>query len=126
MGKTPRKELEQTLEKVLYFEARSLLDHSTEKRIVSEVFQNRTIQELQKLARIILTEDEKAIVLFVSQNENRLQLVGARGSADSVSMKRIIGDALTLINGKGGGSDSFAQGGGEALIICRPNATTFS
>ena len=80
------------------------------------MFQNRTIQELQKLARIILTEDEKAIVLFVSQNENRLQLVGARGSLDSVSMKKIIGEALKLIKGKGGGSDSFAQGGGEALL----------
>ncbi|MEH7253758.1 DHHA1 domain-containing protein, partial [Neobacillus niacini] len=115
-SKNTEKELEQTLEKVLYFEARSLLKNSTEEKIVSEVFQNRTIQELQKLARIILTEDEKAIVLFVSQNENRLQLVGARGSADCVSMKRIIGDALTLIKGKGGGSDSFAQGGGEALL----------
>ena len=80
------------------------------------MFQNRTIQELQKLARIILTEDEKAIVLFVSQNENRLQLVCARGSAEKVSMKKDIGDALTMINGKGGGSDSFAQGGGDALI----------
>ena len=87
-----------------------------EKNIVSEVFQNRTVQELQKLARIVLTEDENAIVLFVSQNENRLQLVCARGASEKMSMKRIVGDALTMINGKGGGSDSFAQGGGEALL----------
>ncbi|MEH7247466.1 DHHA1 domain-containing protein [Neobacillus niacini] len=115
-GKSIEKELEQTLEKVLYFEARSLLEHSQEKSIVSEVFQNRTIQELQKLARIILTEDENAIVLFVSQNENMLQLVCARDSAEAISMKKVIGNALLMIKGKGGGSDSFAQGGGEALI----------
>ncbi|MEH7112431.1 DHHA1 domain-containing protein [Neobacillus niacini] len=115
-GKNIEKELEQTLEKVLYFEARSLLEHSQEKSIVGEVFQNRTIQELQKLARIILTEDENAIVLFVSQNENMLQLVCARDSAEAISMKKVIGNALLMIKGKGGGSDSFAQGGGEALI----------
>ncbi|MDR7079065.1 alanyl-tRNA synthetase [Neobacillus niacini] len=115
-SKNTEKELEQTLEKILYFEARDLLKNSIEKNIVSEVFQDRTVQELQKLARIVLTKDENAIVLFVSQNENRLQLVCARGSSEKVSMKGIVGDALTMINGKGGGSDSFAQGGGDALI----------
>lgn len=31
-------------------------------------------------------------------------------------MKSLIGEALKLINGKGGGNEAFAQGGGEALI----------
>lgn len=118
-GRTTVKELEQTLETLLHYEAKSLLGNSIskmEKKIVSDVFQNRTIQELQKLAQIIIAEDEEAIALFVSQNENRLQLVCARGSAANVRMKELIGNALTTINGKGGGSDAFAQGGGEALI----------
>jgi alanyl-tRNA synthetase len=117
--KIAEKELEQTLETLLHYEAKQLLMNSKsimDKKIVSEVFQNRTIQELQKLARIIISEDEKVIALFVSQNENMLQLVCARGAAPDVSMKKLIGHALSIINGKGGGSDSFAQGGGEALI----------
>jgi alanyl-tRNA synthetase len=111
------KELAQSLETLLHYEAKSLLEKGkSENRIVSGEFQNRSIQELQKLARIIIAEDEETIVLFVSQNENRLQLVGARGTAENASMKKVIGNALSLINGKGGGSDSFAQGGGEAII----------
>lgn len=114
-GKAFEKELEKTREVLLQYEAKELLIKS-KNQIVSEVFQNRTIQELQKLARSIIAEDEKSMVLFVSQNDSRLQLVLARGIARTENMKAVIGHALQLINGKGGGSDSFAQGGGEALI----------
>jgi alanyl-tRNA synthetase len=115
--KTKEKELEETLDALLYQEVKSLLGNSKRKKnIVGEVFHNRSVQELQKLARIIVAEEEATIVLFVSQNDNRLQLVCARGSEETVSMKKLIGNALIIINGKGGGSDSFAQGGGEALL----------
>lgn len=61
-------------------------------------------------------EQEKVNVFFIAENENRLQLVGARGLSASLDMKKMIGDALSLINGKGGGNHSFAQGGGEAIM----------
>ncbi|WP_257029083.1 alanyl-tRNA editing protein [Neobacillus driksii] len=114
-AKTAEKELEHAKETMLHYEAKNLLDN-VESKIVSHVFQNRSIQELQKLARNIIAKEEDKIVLFVSHNENRLQLVCARGTTDKASMKKVIGEALPFINGKGGGSDSFAQGGGEALI----------
>jgi alanyl-tRNA synthetase len=114
-GKTVEKELEQTLETILHYEANCLLD-KMDGKIVSKVFQNRSIQELQKLARIIIAKEEEAIVCFVSHNENRLQLVCASGPAKNISMKKVMSHALPIINGKGGGSDSFVQGGGEALI----------
>ena len=117
-NKTLEKDLEQTQEILLHFEAKDLLEKGShrEKLLVSEVFQNRSIQELQNLARIIITEEETAIVYFVSENDKRLQVVCARGQAETVSMKQVIASALPLINGKGGGNDSFAQGGGEALV----------
>jgi alanyl-tRNA synthetase len=117
-NKSLEKILEQTKESLLQYEANDLLGKSKQqdKNFVSEVFQNRSIQELQKLARLIIADDELAMVYFVSQNENRLQLVCARGSAATKNMKEVIATALSLINGKGGGNDSFAQGGGEALM----------
>lgn len=119
-SRSTQKELEQSREELLHYEARSLAEMSkneTGYKIISEVFQNRSIQDLQKLARMILTEeDEESIVILVSENENRIQLVCARGTLENISMKKLMGTALSHINGKGGGSDSFAQGGGEALI----------
>ncbi|MBT2729173.1 alanyl-tRNA editing protein [Bacillus sp. ISL-75] len=117
-NKTLEKALEQTQENLLRYEAQDLLGKSNpnEQKLVSEVFQNRSLQDLQKLARIITAEDDTAIVYFVSQTENRLQLVCAQGEFGTESMKKVIAKALPLINGKGGGNDSFAQGGGEALM----------
>ncbi|MDF2904669.1 MAG: alanyl-tRNA synthetase, partial [Bacillus sp. (in: firmicutes)] len=53
---------------------------------------------------------------LISENEERLQLVCARGLAASGNMKTIVSKLLPIINGKGGGSEAFAQGGGEATI----------
>jgi alanyl-tRNA synthetase len=116
--KTLEKTLEQAQENLLHYEAKSLLGKSirNEQKLISEVFQNRSIQELQKLARIITNENSTALVYFVSQNDNRLQVVCARGASRTESMKKVIAAALPLINGKGGGNDSFAQGGGDALM----------
>ncbi|WP_462411136.1 alanyl-tRNA editing protein [Neobacillus sp. Marseille-QA0830] len=114
-AKITEKQLETQQAMLLQYEARELLENRDD-RFVGAVFQNRTIQELQKLARLMVAENSQAVVFLISENENRLQLVCARGEARAESMKQILTHALTLINGKGGGSDQFAQGGGDALI----------
>ncbi|WP_042461152.1 serine-tRNA(Ala) deacylase AlaX [Neobacillus dielmonensis] len=114
-AKAAEKQIEEQLGLLLHYEAREWLDKCTDHQI-GIVFQNRTIQELQKLARLMITENNQAIVFLISENENRLQLVCARGEARAESMKKILSNALKVINGKGGGNDSFAQGGGDALV----------
>jgi len=113
-GKRLEKALEQTKESLLQYEAKELL--AKYNHIVAEVFQNRTIQELQKLARLVIAKDDTALVFFVSKDESRLQFVCARGATRTENMKKLAGDILPLINGKGGGNDSFAQGGGDAIL----------
>ncbi|MFP3813846.1 DHHA1 domain-containing protein, partial [Bacillus sp. SIMBA_005] len=77
-----------------------------------------TIQELQKLARFIVAERADVIALLVSENEDKLQFVAARGTQVDTSMKELATNVLPCINGKGGGSDQMVQGGGERIITC--------
>ena len=60
-----------------------------------------------------MTEAEDTVVLLVAENEDRLQFVAARGASAEKSMKQVSTAALPLIDGKGGGSDAFVQGGGQ-------------
>ncbi|WP_246943003.1 alanyl-tRNA editing protein [Bacillus pinisoli] len=103
-------------EQLLHFEARELVQTHEEKNIVSNVFQNRSIQELQKLARLIVAENEDAVVLLVTENDQQLQLVFAKGTNSHTNMKELVKEVLPIINGKGGGNESQAQGGGERTV----------
>jgi alanyl-tRNA synthetase len=115
-GKEVERDLEKAKGQLLQYEASHLLSEFSENQILYKVFQNRTIQELQQLARFITAEEEGACVFLAAENENRLQLVAARGTARNVNMKSLMGEILPLINGKGGGNEAFAQGGGEAVM----------
>ena len=94
------------------FEVKDLLQIKN-KGIIKAVYSGRTVQELQKLARLLVAEAEDTIVLLVAENEDRLQFVAARGASAEKSMKQVSIAALPLIDGKGGGSDAFVQGGGQ-------------
>jgi alanyl-tRNA synthetase len=114
-GKKLERELEKATDLLLQYEAKSLIAENKDD-VIGVVFQNRTIQELQKLARLTTAEDAGKLVFFVSRTESRLQLVCARGTGRTENMKKVIAESLAQINGRGGGNDSFAQGGGEAVI----------
>jgi len=102
-------------EALLIFEAQALLSQQVQ-GVVKALFIDRTVQQLQKLARLLVAETEEMIVLLVAESDNRLQFVAARGASVETSMKQVASAALPIINGKGGGNDSFVQGGGERLV----------
>lgn len=106
------KELAKAKEALLEFESVELAKQS----LAMKTFENRSIQELQKLARLIVTKNPNTIALLIATNDDKLQFVAARGANINVSMKSIAADILPLINGKGGGNEQFVQGGGETLM----------
>lgn len=118
-NKTLGKTIDGLREDLLQYEASELitsLEVSDGEKIVTKLFQNRTIQELQKLARILTTQVEKISVFFVTENGEQLQFVCLRDKDASINMKRVVQQILPLIEGKGGGNETAAQGGGKAVI----------
>ena len=114
-AKTIEKALGEAQDALLVYEARELVVNC-ENNVVAINFVNRTVQTLQKLSRAIVVENPELVALLVSENEDKLQFVAAKGSITGVSMKDVSSKVLPLINGKGGGNDSLVQGGGEKII----------
>ena len=116
-SKKLEKSLEEAKDQLLSVEAKELvesLDYGND--TIERVFKNRTIQELQKLARLAAAQSPQIKIVFIVENGDLLQFVVARGEENPSSMKQLAAQILPLINGKGGGSESFAQGGGEASL----------
>ena len=114
-AKATEKTLSEAQEALLQYEAKELLE-SSENGLVAAFFENRSIQTLQKLGRAITSLNDYAIALLVAQNEDKLQFIAARGNQVKLSMKNISSEILPFINGKGGGNDTFVQGGGEKQL----------
>lgn len=113
-AKQTEKALAEARDALLTYEAKEYA-HAGE-TVVGRVFESRTIQELQKLARFMTTENADITALLVANNEDKLQFVAARGANVQQSMKAVSAAALLIINGKGGGNDALVQGGGEKIV----------
>jgi alanyl-tRNA synthetase len=71
---------------------------------------------LQQLARAIASIANDVLVLIISENDDKLQLVCSRGKDLDVNINQLLKAVLPSINGKGGGNPSLAQGGGERTM----------
>lgn len=111
-AKTADKSLAEAQDKLLEFEAKELATQN----VAVAVYENRSIQQLQKLGRFITQTNVDAVALLVADNDDKLQFIAARGANVELSMKTISSAVLPLVNGKGGGNDALVQGGGEKLI----------
>ncbi|MBD7985646.1 alanyl-tRNA editing protein [Sporosarcina sp. Sa2YVA2] len=115
-NRATEKSLEDAQEALLIFEAKELITRQTDS-VIKASFTNRTVQELQKLARLLVGEGNDSIIaLLTAENGDKIQFVAARGPSATASMKAVSAAVLPLVNGKGGGNDAFVQGGGEKTM----------
>ncbi|EFV74405.1 alanyl-tRNA editing protein [Cytobacillus oceanisediminis] len=114
-GKNLEKQLEAAKEALLAYEAKELFIAGNGE-CTSKVFEGRSIQELQKLARLIASQSENAVVILINETADKLQFVCASGADSGSDMKGLAAELLQKINGKGGGNPQFAQGGGDKLM----------
>jgi alanyl-tRNA synthetase len=113
------KKINELTAQLLEYEGKELLDqgelHGNEK-IVKVIFQNRPMSVVQQLAKMITNNTESTIVLFINETEDKLQFVCSRSMDVKRNMNQLVKQVLPLVNGKGGGSDHTAQGGGDKVL----------
>jgi alanyl-tRNA synthetase len=82
-------------------------------KIVKTIYENTDLKYVDSLAAK-LSANPNTIVLFGVKNNDRAQLIFMRSrDLNIISMNNLLKDAITLIDGKGGGSEFSAQGGGK-------------
>jgi len=115
-NKQTQRQLRKQRAELLRYEAEELVRQTPvekETRIVTRCFVNRDGEELHGLAKA-LTEHEGTVALLGVAGD-KTQLLFARAEDAPGQMNQLIKSALqTLDNAGGGGSATFAQGGGPA------------
>ncbi|WP_150285639.1 DHHA1 domain-containing protein [Rummeliibacillus sp. TYF-LIM-RU47] len=112
--KSLEKKCTQAEKQLLSYEAKELAMENPTVPIITKAFVNRSIQELQQLARAIVKLAPENTILFVSRDREQVQFVAAKGKdTEQVSMKDVSNAVFSVIDGNGGGNDTFVQGGGK-------------
>lgn len=102
-------------QKLSKYEAEYLLKEAldlSDKKFIFKVFKDKQINDLKQLAQLITKENTSVITLLISKSDN-IQLILMRSDNLDMNMGKILKTILVHIDGKGGGSSQFAQGGGK-------------
>lgn len=97
------------------YEVKDMLESSEKIRdisIIKKIYENSDLKHIGKVAEK-LVENEKTIALFAVKYDDKSNLIFACSKDINISMNEILKDAITLIDGRGGGSKFLAQGGGK-------------
>ena len=84
--------------------------------VVSKIFTEENMKYLNKLATDLSQEDNR-IILFALKDRDKCNLLfAASKNIKEVKMNDLLKNAITLVDGKGGGTPLLAQGGGKNPI----------
>ncbi|MDG5789569.1 DHHA1 domain-containing protein [Evansella sp. AB-P1] len=118
--KNLEKSLESEKEKVMEAEVQGLMKNKMNVNghsLICTVYKGRSMQDLQKITRMIVENNEYVIAFVVCEYEKQLRFVLGRGKNVEVNVKEIGNHLIKHINGKGGGNEAFIQGGGEKVVL---------
>lgn len=95
------------------FEAERLLARARN-GVVAQVFDNRDVESLKKLAHALISAPG-TVALLASRDKDTARLVFARSADASGDMNVLMLEACAMLDGRGGGKPEMAQGGGKRV-----------
>lgn len=102
-------------EELLEYEVEKLLkeDHNSDKFIIKKIFLNKSVEYVTKLANK-LSEKDKIICIFAIKTKEKANIIlSSSKNIENINMGYIFREFSYIVNGKGGGSKTLAQGIGE-------------
>jgi alanyl-tRNA synthetase len=113
---TVEKELRQLRLAYSAFEAQDLLANAETHgslKVILKAFENRPVNEIRSLGNEFKAQPE-LISMLATFDGHKLVLVATCGEYTGISARELLNRQLAQINGRGGGDDQIAQGGGDA------------
>jgi len=111
-----QKELEKLRLAYSVFEAQDLIAQADPQgtiRLVSQTYENRPANELRTIGNVLKAEPD-LVALLATYDGEKLVLLVTCGEHTGLQARQLLNQQLAFINGRGGGDDSIAQGGGIA------------
>ena len=81
--------------------------------VIKEIYEDEDIKYVNKLASKLTEKDDVISLMAVKNNERANLIFAASKNIKNIDMNMLLKDAITLIDGRGGGSKFLAQGGGK-------------
>ena len=115
-SKEKDKRLAELEEHLLQYEASEIISEAENAQVIAHVFKDRQFKTLQSLGKAITEKAPNSYLILISEQQEQLQFVLARGAEVDRNMNEIAKETMPLIEGKGGGKPEFVQGGGPRLL----------
>jgi alanyl-tRNA synthetase len=115
---TAEKELRKLRLAYSTFEAQDMLANAEKfgsLKVILKTFENRPVNEIRSLGNEF-KEQPDLVSMLVTFNGEKLVLVTTCGPETGLSARELLNRQLAPINGRGGGDDRIAQGGGDATL----------
>ncbi|CEP90049.1 alanyl-tRNA synthetase [[Clostridium] sordellii] len=107
------KKLEEKISKYQIKEMIEEADKIGEISLIKKIYENENVKYISKMASK-LVELDNVLALIALKNDDKSNFVFASSkNISNLNMSELIKDAITLVDGRGGGSQFLAQGGGK-------------
>ena len=83
--------------------------------IIKKIYSEENMKFLTKLANTIVEEDNRVILFAIKDKDKANLLFSCSKNLKSLNMGTLLKDAISLIDGNGGGSNILAQGAGKNI-----------